>query len=153
MAAKPTAPKAAAPARREGEPSYWLLKSEPKTYSWDDLIRDGETRWDGVRNNQAAIYLRAMRAGDLALFYHSNEGLAAVGVVEVTHEAYPDPSDPSGRYVAVDVAPRAALAKPVSLAAMKAEPALAGMALFRLFRISVAPLTADEWRTILAMSR
>jgi len=153
MASKAAAPKAPPPPRREGEPSYWLLKSEPKKYSWDDLVRDGRTRWDGVRNNQAAIYLKAMRVGDLGLFYHSNEGLAAVGVLRVAKEAYPDPADESDRYVAVDVTPKHALNKPVTLAAMKAEPALAGMALLRLFRISVAPLTADEWRTILAMSR
>lgn len=151
MAANP--PKAPPPPRREGEPSHWLLKSEPGKYSWDDLARDGRARWDGVRNNQAAIYLRAMRLGDLGFFYHSNQGLAAVGIVEVVREHYPDPTDSTGRFVAVDVAPRRALDRPVTLAAMKAAPELAGMALLRLFRLSVTPVSPAEWAAILAMSR
>ena len=131
---------------------HWLLKSEPVKYSWDDLVRDGETVWDGVRNNQAAIYLRSMNIGDEGLFYHSNEGLAAVGICQVVGEHFIDPSDPKRRFPAVTVAPLRALPQPVTLAAMKAEPKLAGMAMFRQFRLSVAPLTDDEWATILAMA-
>jgi len=132
-------------------PAHWLIKSEPSAYGWDDLVRDGRTGWTGVRNHQAAIWLRAMRLGDTGLFYHSNTGLEAVGIFEVVGESYPDPTDPAGRFVAVDVAPREALAKPVSLAAMKAAPALREMAMFRQFRLSVVPITGAEWVTILAM--
>jgi len=127
---------------------HWLIKSEPFKYSWDDLVRDGETVWDGVRNNQAAIYLRTMAVGEELAFYHSNEGLAVVGVARVSGEHFIDPSDPKGRFPAVKVAPVRALAVPVTLAAMKAEPRLAGMAMFRQFRLSVAPLTDAEWAVI-----
>lgn len=127
----------------------WLIKSEPAKYGWDDLVRDGQTNWDGVRNAQAAIYLRAMREGDQALFYHSNEGLAVVGIAEVARESFPDPTDSSGRYVAVAVAPVRPLKAPLSLARMKADPRLSGMAMFRQFRLSVAPVTAEEWAAVL----
>jgi predicted RNA-binding protein with PUA-like domain len=130
---------------------HWLVKSEPFKYSWDMLVRDGSTIWDGVRNNQAAQYLRAMKIGDELLFYHSNEGLAVVGIARVAGEHFIDPSDPKGRFPAVTVAPVCALATPVTLAAMKAEPKLAGMAMFRQFRLSVVPISDDEWATILAM--
>lgn len=130
----------------------WLMKSEPKKYGWDDLLRDGETNWDGVRNNQAALYLKAMKVGDQCLFYHSNDGLEAVGIAEVVRGSFPDPTDASGRFVAVAVAPLRALRKPVTLAAMKAEPGLAGMAMFRQFRLSVVPLTLQEWDLILGMA-
>lgn len=136
----------------EREPAYWLLKSEPAAYSWDDLVRDGRTAWTGVRNHQAAIYLRAMRVGDLGLFYHSNQGLESVGVLEIVGEAYLDPTDEKGRFVAVDIAPRQKLAKPVTLAAMKATPSLREMPLFRQFRLSVVPISPAEWATILAMA-
>ena len=132
-------------------PSYWLMKSEPVKYAFEDLVRDGSTVWDGVRNNQAALYLKAMRLGDQALFYHSNLGLAVVGIAEISREAFLDPSDPAGRFVAVEVKPVRALARPVALAAMKAEPRLAGMAMFRQFRLSVAPVTPEEWAVILDM--
>ena len=142
------------PARPEdGGPAHWLFKSEPNKYSWDDLVRDGRTRWDGIRNHQAAIYLRSMRVGDLGLFYHSNIGLEAVGIVEVVSEYYPDPTDPTGRFVAVDVAPSRALVKPVSLAQMKATPALSDLPLFRQFRLSLVPISPPEWETILAMAQ
>jgi predicted RNA-binding protein with PUA-like domain len=134
------------------ERSYWLVKSEPAKYAFSDLQRDGRTMWDGVRNNQAALYLKAMKLGDQALYYHSQEGLAAVGVAEVVREAFPDPTDPSGRFVAVELAPVRALARPVTLAEMKADPALAGMAMFRQFRLSVCPVTPAEWAAILAMA-
>jgi predicted RNA-binding protein with PUA-like domain len=132
-------------------PSHWLIKSEPKKYAFSDLLRDGRTVWDGVRNNQAALYLKAMREGDQAFFYHSQEGLAVVGIAKVVREAFLDPSDPQGRYVAVEVAPVRTLPNHVSLADMKANPALAGMKMFRQFRLSVAPVTPEEWSTILAM--
>ena len=134
------------------ERSYWLVKSEPAKYAFSDLQRDGRTVWDGVRNNQAALYLKAMKLGDQALYYHSQEGLAAVGVAEVVREAFPDPTDPSGRFVAVELAPVRSLARPVPLAEMKANPALAGMAMFRQFRLSVCPVRPEEWAEILAMA-
>ncbi len=130
---------------------HWLIKSEPFKYSWDMLVRDGSTTWDGVRNNQAAIYLRSMKLGEELAFYHSNEGLAVVGIARVAGEHFIDPSDPKGRFPAVTVAPVRLLKTPVTLAAMKAEPRLAGMAMFRQFRLSVAPLTDAEWDVIMAM--
>ncbi len=130
---------------------HWLIKSEPFKYSWDMLVRDGTTTWDGVRNNQAAIYLRSMKLGEELAFYHSNEGLAVVGVAQVAGEHFIDPSDPKGRFPAVTVAPLRPLPTPVTLAAMKAEPRLAGMAMFRQFRLSVAPVTDAEWAVIMAM--
>lgn len=132
--------------------AYWLVKSEPAKYAFGDLQRDGRTVWDGVRNNQAALYLKAMKLGDQAFYYHSQEGLAVVGVAEVVREAFPDPTDPSGRFVAVEFAPARSLARPVTLAEMKANPALAGMALFRQFRLSVCPVQPAEWTAILAMA-
>ena len=136
----------------DGRPAFWLLKSEPSAYSGTDLVRDGRTQWTGVRNHQAAIYLSAMRRGDLGLFYHSNQGLEAVGVVEIAVEHYPDPTDETGRFVAVDIAPREALTRPVTLAQMKATPGLRDMTLFRQFRLSVVPVSAAEWGTIIALS-
>ena len=129
----------------------WLVKSEPVKYGWDSFVRDGSTVWDGVRNNQAALYLRAMRIGEELLFYHSNEGLAVVGIARVSGEHFIDPSDPKARFPAVMLEPVRALARPVTLAAMKAEPALAGMAMFRQFRLSVVPITPEEWRVIVGM--
>jgi predicted RNA-binding protein with PUA-like domain len=132
-------------------PSHWLVKSEPAKYSFSDLVRDGKTVWDGVRNNQAAIYLRTMKVGDETFYYHSQEGLAVVGVAKVVRESFPDPSDPTGRFVAVELAPVRAFPKPVTLAEIKATPALAGMTMLRLFRLSVTPITPDEWRIIREM--
>ena len=131
---------------------YWLMKSEPSKYSWDDLVRDERTVWDGIRNHQVAIWLRQMQLGDQALFYHSNEGLEAVGIMEVVGLAHPDATDAAGRFVAVDVTPVRALKQPVTLAAMKAEPRLADMPLFRQFRLSVVPLTEAHWATLMAMA-
>src|SRR2546425_2100309 len=105
----------------------WLVKSEPEVYSFADLQRDGRTVWDGVRNNQAALWLRAMRKGDEALYYHSRTDLAVVGIARVDRESFPDPTDPTGRFVAVEFVPVRPLKKPVTLAEMKANPALAGM--------------------------
>lgn len=130
----------------------WLVKSEPVKYSWDDLVRDGETAWDGVRNNQAALYLKAMKVGDELFYYHSNEGLEIVGIATVSKEAYPDASDPKGRFVAVSVKPVRKLRRPVSLAELKAEPRLKDMAMFRQFRLSVAPMTDAEWAAVLELA-
>ena len=132
--------------------SFWLVKSEPNSYSFDDLQRDGRTVWDGVRNNAAALHLKAMRAGDEVLFYHSQEGKAVVGVARVAREAYPDPSDPSGRFVAVELTPVRPLPRPVSLSDMKANPGLSGMTMLRQSRLSVSPVSADEWAVILTMA-
>lgn len=132
--------------------AYWLLKSEPEKYSWDRLLADGRTHWDGVRNHQAAINLKAMRVGDRAFFYHSQEGLEIVGIAEIVREAYPDPSDPAGRFVMVDVAPVEKLPQPVSLAQIKAEPRLAEFRLVRQSRLSVVPVSDAEWRLICSMA-
>ncbi len=131
---------------------YWLLKSEPSAYSWDQLVKDGHTNWSGVRNFQAANNLKAMKNGDRAFFYHSNEGLDIVGIVEIVKEAYPDPSDEQGRFVMVDVRPLQPVKKPVTLAAIKAEPKLADLALVRQSRLSVVPVAAEEWRVICKMA-
>jgi len=132
-------------------PSHWLVKSEPAKYSFEDLQRDGRTVWDGVRNNQAALYLRAMRVGDQAFYYHSQEGLAIVGIAEVIKEAFLDPTDPAGRFVAVEFKPVRPLPRPVTLAEIKTTPALADMAMLRQFRLSVSPITPQEWAVILKL--
>jgi len=132
--------------------AYWLVKSEPNKYSFEDLRREGKTVWDGVRNNTAALHLKAMKTGDEVFYYHSQEGLEIVGVAKVVAEAFIDPTDPNGRFVAVELAPVRPLAKPVSLAEMKANPQLADMAMLRLFRLSVSPVKPQEWKAILAMA-
>jgi predicted RNA-binding protein with PUA-like domain len=132
--------------------AHWLMKSEPNKFSYDDLVRDGKTVWDGVRNNQAALYLKAMKVGDEAFFYHSQIGLEVVAIAKVVREAFLDPSDPAGRFVAVEVAPVRKLKTPVSLAQMKANPALAQMKMFKQFRLSVCPIEPAEWTAILAMA-
>jgi predicted RNA-binding protein with PUA-like domain len=132
--------------------AYWLLKSEPTKYSWQRMVADGRTHWDGVRNHQAAHNLRTMQQGDRAFFYHSNEGKEIVGVVEIVRPYYPDPADPSGRFGMVDVAPVRAVQTPVGLAEMKAVPDLAGMALLRQSRLSVCPVGEAEWRVICRMA-
>ena len=132
--------------------AHWLVKSEPDVYSYADLERDGRTVWDGVRNNAAALHLKAMALGDEAFFYHSNEGLAVVGIAKVVTEHFIDPTDPKGRYVAVELAPVRAVKTPVTLAQLKANPALENMAVLKLFRISVSPVTDDEWAEILKMA-
>jgi predicted RNA-binding protein with PUA-like domain len=133
------------------EATRWLLKSEPEKYSFEDLVRDGSTVWDGVRNNQAALYLKAMKVGQEAFIYHSQSDKAVVGIAEVTREAFIDPSDPAGRFVAVEIAPVRTLKRPVSLAQLKADPLLACMIMFRQFRLSVTPVTEAEWEVIMAM--
>jgi predicted RNA-binding protein with PUA-like domain len=142
--------------RREGTimaASHWLVKSEPNSYSFADLQRDGRTVWDGVRNNAAALHLKAMKEGDELFFYHSQEGKEIVGIARVVKTAFPDKSDPSGRFVAVEVEPVRPLAKPVTLAEMKAEPALAGMEMLRQSRLSVSPVSDEQWKTILGMAK
>lgn len=127
---------------------HWLLKSEPGTWSWDQQVKKGTTGWDGVRNHAAAGHLKAMKKGDLAFFYHSGEGKEIVGIVEVTRTAYPDASDEEGKFVMVDVKAVKPLKTPVTLAQVKADKALKDMALVRLARLSVQPVTADEWKRI-----
>jgi predicted RNA-binding protein with PUA-like domain len=129
--------------------SYWLMKSEPASYSWDDLMRDGGTEWDGVRNNAARLHLKAMKVGDEAFFYHSMSDKAVVGIMRITREAQPDPKNAD--WVSVRVEPVRVIT-PVTLAEIKAEPKLAKMELIRQSRLSVAPVRDDEWRTVLEMA-
>lgn len=130
--------------------NYWLVKSEPSAYSWQQLQKDKSTGWTGVRNYAARIHLNAMKKGDHVFFYHSNEGLCITGIAKVIKEAYPDPTDKD--WVAVDIAPLKTLKKAVSLSEMKAEKKLAGMALIRIGRLSVSPVTKQEYDTIIKMS-
>jgi predicted RNA-binding protein with PUA-like domain len=132
--------------------AYWLMKSEPFKYSWDQLNADKKTFWDGVRNYGARNNLRAMKKGDQAFFYHSNEGVEIVGIMEIVRESYQDPTSDDPNWVSVDVKPVKKLKKPVSLASIKAEKKLANMALVRLGRLSVQPVTADEWEMVLKMA-
>ena len=128
--------------------SYWLVKSEPGTWSWEDQVRDKRTHWNGVRNYQAANNMKAMKLGDRCFFYHSVDEKRIVGVVEVVREYYPDPSDESGRFGMVDVAALAPLANPVSLGQIKDDPALNHLALVRQSRLSVLPVDAAAWKRI-----
>ena len=130
--------------------AYWLMKSEPGSYSWDDLVRDGATEWDGVRNPAARLHLKAMKAGDEALFYHSGDERAAVGIMRIARAGQPDPKDPN--WVSVAVEPVRPLAAPVTLKAIKAEPKLAKIELIRQSRLSVSPVRDAEWRTLLKMA-
>lgn len=131
--------------------NYWLMKSEPDCFSWDDLVAKGRAEWDGVRNHLAQSHMKAMKKGDRALFYHSNIGLEVVGVMEIVGEASPDSTDETGRWIAVDVEAREKLPKAVTLKQMKADPALDGMAMIRQSRLSVSPVTPDQFRHILAL--
>jgi predicted RNA-binding protein with PUA-like domain len=128
---------------------YWLLRSEPDAYSWDDLVRDKGTEWNGVRNYTARNFLKEMRPGDQALFYHSNTEKAAVGIMEITRAWQPDGDD--GKWASVAVKPVRKLAKPVTLEAIKAEPRLAPLEMLRQSRLSVTPVRDDEWALLLAM--
>ncbi|MGD9617567.1 MAG: EVE domain-containing protein [Alphaproteobacteria bacterium] len=132
--------------------AYWLLKSEPMKYSWQQMVADGRTHWDGVRNSQAANNLRAMKQGDRAFFYHSNDGKEIVGIVAIVRPFYPDPGDPDDKFGMVDVAAVRPVKKPVSLADMKRVSELAGMALLRQSRLSVCPVSDTEWRIICEMA-
>ncbi|MCC6712154.1 MAG: EVE domain-containing protein [Candidatus Dadabacteria bacterium] len=131
---------------------YWLVKSEPSAYSWDDLVRDGRTDWTGVRNYQARNNLKSMKKGDLLLYYHSNVGLAVVGTARVVKESYQDPTTDDDRWVAVDIEPVKPLKNPVTLADIKKEKKLQDIALVRQGRLSVVPVTKDEYDAILKMS-
>lgn len=132
--------------------AYWLIKSEPFKYSWEQLLKDKKTFWDGVRNYAARNFLREMKKGDLAFFYHSNEGKEIVGIVKIVKVAYPDPTTEDANWVAVDVSPVKALKRSVSLAEIKAEKALKDMALVKLTRLSVQPVTDKEWDYILQLA-
>jgi predicted RNA-binding protein with PUA-like domain len=132
--------------------AYWLIKSEPFKYSWDQFVKDGVTFWDGVRNYGARNNLRSMKKGDLAFFYHSNEGLEIVGIAKVVKESYQDPTTDDPAWLVVDFKPQKKLKKPVTLAQVKATPSLANMALIRLGRLSVQPVTEKEWDQILKIA-
>ena len=130
---------------------YWLVKSEPDAFSWDQQVANGVEPWTGVRNHAAKLNLKAMKKGDRAFFYHSNEGKEIVGVVEVAREAYPDPTAEAGDWVSVDMKAVAPMPKAVTLVAIKADPKLADMALVRLSRLSVSPVSKQHWDYICRM--
>ena len=130
--------------------NYWLLKTEPGTFSWDDLVRDKKTGWDGVRNFQARSHLKAIKKGDLAFVYHTGEEKSVVGIAKVTKENYPDPKD--NEWVAIEIAPMNKLKNPVTLAQIKADKRLTNMVLVRASRLSVQPVKKDEFDMIIALS-
>ena len=132
--------------------AYWLVKSEPSAYSWDDLIKEKQTCWSGVRNYAARIHLKAMKKSDEVLFYHSNEGTEIVGIAKVAKEFYQDPTTNDEAWVAVDLKSHKKLKKPVTLAQVKTDKRLADMALVRLGRLSVQPVTDKEWNTIMELA-
>ncbi|MDB5670787.1 MAG: hypothetical protein JWO25_1746 [Alphaproteobacteria bacterium] len=129
--------------------AYWLMRSEPDAYSWERLVEDKGTEWDGVRNSTARIHLRAMKPGDLAFFYHSNEQKAAVGIMRIAREGRPDGED--GKWVSVAVEPVKPLARPVTLKAIKAEPRLVALEMLRQSRLSVSPVRDEEWIVMLEL--
>lgn len=133
-------------------PQYWLMKSEPDEYGWDDLVAEGEGVWDGVKNAQASNNMKAMKKGDQVFFYHSRQGLEVVGIMEVSEEHSPDVTTDPERWVVVKVKPVRKLDKPVSLKAMKQNPKLEDLAIIKQSRLSVAPVTKSEWEAILAMA-
>ncbi len=130
--------------------NYWLLKTEPDTFSWDDLVRDKKTGWDGIRNFQARSHLKAIRKGDLAFVYHTGDEKSVVGIAKVTKENYPDPKD--NEWVAIEIAPVNKLKSPVTLAQIKADKRLTNMVLVRASRLSVQPVKKDEFDMIIALS-
>ncbi len=132
--------------------AFWLVKSEPDVFGWEHQVAVGTEPWTGVRNHSAKLNLTAMRLGDQAFFYHSNTGKAVVGIVEVVREAYPDPTAAEGPWVSVDMRTVGPLRRPVALSEIKAEPALADMALLRLSRLSVSPVSEPHWRHVLRMA-
>ncbi len=132
--------------------AYWLVKSEPSAYSWEQLEKDKETVWSGVRNYAARLHLRNMKKGDEVFFYHSNEGTDIVGIAKVAKEAYQDPTTDDDRWVAVDIKAHKKLKKPVTLETIKKDKRLANMALVRIGRLSVQPVTDKEWTTIMELS-
>ncbi|MEO6452478.1 MAG: EVE domain-containing protein [Ginsengibacter sp.] len=132
--------------------AYWLVKSEPSAYSWDQFVKDNQTFWSGVRNYAARTHLKAMKKGDEVLFYHSNEGMEIIGIAQVIKEFYQDPTTEDTNWVAVDLKPFKKLKKPVSLIQIKADKRLTDMALVRLGRLSVQPVTEKEWEIIMEMA-
>ena len=130
----------------------WLLKTEPSTYSWDDLVRDKRTTWDGVTNPVALKNIRSMKKGDLAFIYHTGDEKAVVGVAEVASDPYPDPKDKTGKATVIDLKPKAPLANPVTLATIKADPAFAGFDLIRIGRLSVVSVPEPMWKRIEKLS-
>ncbi|AXY73154.1 EVE domain-containing protein [Paraflavitalea soli] len=132
--------------------AYWLVKSEPFKYSWDQFVKDKETYWDGVRNYAARNFMKEMKKGDQVLYYHSNEGLEIVGIAKVTKEFYQDPTTEEDAWVVVNLAPYKKLKKPVGLAQIKADKRLANMALVRLGRLSVGPVTKEEWAVVMELA-
>ena len=132
--------------------AYWLVKSEPSAYSWEDLVKEKQTCWSGVRNYAARIHLKTMKKGDEVLFYHSNEGTEIVAIAKVAKEAYQDPTTTDDAWVAVDLKPHKKLKKPVTLLQVKADKRLAEMALVRLGRLSVQPVTDKEWNIIMELA-
>ena len=132
--------------------AYWLVKSEPFKYSWDQFQKDKKTYWDGVRNYAARNFLKAMKKGDQVFFYHSNEGLEIVGIAEVVKEYYQDPTTDDEAWVVVDLKPKKKLKKPVTLQQIKQDKRLANMALVKLGRLSVTPVTDEEWAVIMEMA-
>jgi predicted RNA-binding protein with PUA-like domain len=132
---------------------YWLMKSEPAAYSWERLVNDGETLWDGVRNHRAKLNLQAMKVGEQAFFYHSVTGKEIVGVVEITRAGLGDPKDETGTWAAVEIKPVRKLERPVTLAEIKADPALKDIELIRQSRLSVAEIRPSEWERILEMAK
>jgi predicted RNA-binding protein with PUA-like domain len=132
--------------------SYWLVKSEPSVYSWDEFVKDGKTSWTGVRNYAARLHLNAMKKNDEVFFYHSNEGLDIVGIAKVIKEAYPDNTTDDPRWVTVDLKPVKKLKKPVSMNDIKKEKKLQEMALIRISRLSVQPVSEEEWSIIMKMA-
>lgn len=132
--------------------AHWLIKSEPSVYSWAQFVKEKKTSWTGVRNAQAAINLKAMKVGDLCFFYHSNEGKEIVGIAEVVKTAYPDPTDKAGKAVTVDVKAVEPVKTPVTLAAIKADPRLKDFGLVRQSRLSVVPVSDEQWKMIMKMA-
>ena len=132
--------------------SYWLLKSEPDVYGWDDLLAEGEGTWDGVRNYTARIHLRTMAVGDQVFFYHSNVGVEIVGIAQITQAGFQDPTDETGRWTAIKLKPVRKLARAVTLKEIKADPKLADMDLLTKFRLSVSPVKPDEWAHIVGLA-
>ncbi len=133
--------------------SLWLMKSEPADYAWEQLVIDCRAKWGGVRNHQAAAYMREMCVGDEAFFYHSHEDLAIMGIMKIAKKAYPDPEDPTGRFVIVDVVPVCALERPVTLREIKADKILRELAIVRQPRLSVMPVSLAAWKRVLALEK
>lgn len=133
--------------------NYWLVKSEPSVYSWDDFVKEGKTVWSGIRNYAARLHLRTMKKGDKVLFYHSNEGLDIVGIATVIKEHYQDPTTDDDRWEAVDLKPLKKLKKPVDMKQVKSDKRLQNMALLRISRLSVQPVTKEEWDVIMELAK